>query len=314
MNGASKPTAFGRGAPYCAPPDPEIRKPRFALPHGSCDSHAHVCGPADEFPYWSGRIYTPPDALEKNYATLLAALGVTRAVLVQPSVYGTDNRAMLAALGHLRARGLDCRAVAVVDRDVSDDDLARLDAAGVCGIRFNLVDVADPGSGPSLDVFRGLAHRVAAYDWHTEFLIHVDDYPDFAVDFADWPAPIVIGHMGYCRIGNGPDTPGFQSMLRLAEAGRCWIKLTGPYRVSEGDLPYASAAAYTRTLAEAVPDRLVWGTDWPHVMVTKAMPNDADLVDLLHGWIPDEAIRRAVLVDNPSRLYGFNNAGDKAFD
>lgn len=275
------------------------------MPQGACDCHAHICGPADRFPYADDRIYTPPDALAEDYATLLATLRVSRTVLVQPSVYGTDNRAMLEALKALRELGLECRAVAVVGPEVTDEELVHLDASGTRGIRLNLVDVADPATGHSLETSRRLAERVADFGWHTEFLIHVDDYPDFAADFEDWPTPIVTGHMGYCRLGKNVYDSGFQGMIDLAKAGMCWIKLTGPYRISAGNLPYAEATNFARALVDAVPDRLIWGTDWPHVMVTKAMPNDADLADLLPDWTIDEETLKAVLVDNPSRLYGF---------
>lgn len=308
VNGASAGTLpFGRGAPPCAPPDPELRSPRAALPKGTCDCHAHICGPASKFPYVPDRIYTPPDALVPDYAALLSALGTERAVLVQPSIYGNDNTAMLAALRQLCDKGIACRAIAVVDPQIEDRELRNLDAAGVRGIRFNLVDLADPGAGPPLETMRGLAKRISGLGWHTEFLVHIDDHPEFDRTFSDWPTPIVIGHMGYCRAGATIEAPGFQAMLRLAEAGRCWIKLTGPYRIADGDLCYGRASTFARALVEAVPEQLVWGTDWPHVMVTRAMPNDADLADLLLDWIPDPAIRRAVTADNPLRLYGFND-------
>ncbi len=308
MNGVSAGThPFGRGAPPCAPPDPELRSPRTALPRGTCDCHAHICGPASTFPYVPNRIYTPPDTLVPDYAALLGALGAERAVLVQPSVYGNDNAAMLDALPRLRNEGIACRAIAVVDHQTEDRELRNLDTAGVRGIRFNLVDLADPGAGPPLETMRDLAERISVLGWHTEFLVHVDDDPVFDQTFAEWPTPIVIGHMGYCRVDANIDAPGFQALLRLARTRQCWIKLTGPYRVSGEDLPYAKASTFARALVEAVPEQLVWGTDWPHVMVTKAMPNDADLADLLMDWIPDPGTRRAVTVDNPARLYGFTD-------
>lgn len=300
-------TEFGYGAPPCAPPDPELRAPRVNLPKGACDCHAHICGPASKFPYASDRIYTPPDALVPDYAALLDALCVERAVLVQPSVYGSDNTSMLEALPRLRDHGIACRAVAVVDPLVEDRELQALNAAGVCGIRFNLVDLADPDCGLPLAIMRNLAERISTLGWHTEFLVHVDDDPAFDQTFAEWPTPIVIGHMGYCRVDSNTDAPGFKAMVRLAQAGRCWIKLTGPYRISKDDLPYSSATMFARALVEAVPEQLIWGTDWPHVMVTKAMPNDADLADLVTDWITDNRILHAVMTDNPTRLYDFND-------
>ena len=292
-------------AAYCAPPDPELRAP--ALPMGplSCDSHAHICGPESLYAYADERIYTPPDALLPEYRNLLKTLGVERAVLVQPSVYGTDNTVMLAALREMTAAGMPCRGVAVVDEAVTERELNDLHEAGVRGLRFNLVDVAEPGKGAPLAWIRSLCERVAPRGWHAELLIHVDDYPDFDARFADFPTEIVIGHMGYLRLGRDVTSDGFGGMLRLAASGRCWVKLTAPYRISAGDLPYGEAGDFARAVVAAAPDRVVWGTDWPHVMVKKPMPNDADLCDLFFRWVPDPQTRHRILVDNPAELYGF---------
>lgn len=292
-------------AAYCAPPDPVLRAP--AVPWGpkSCDSHAHICGPESEYAYANDRIYTPPDALLSDYLSLLETLGVERAVLVQPSVYGTDNTVMLSAMREMTAAGMPCRGVAVADETVTEPELDEMHETGVRGLRFNLVDVATPGKGASLDSIRALCERIAPRGWHAEFLIHADDYPDFDTRFGDFPTEIAVGHMGYLRPGRDSTNDGFGGMLRLAEAGRCWVKLTGPYRISPGDLPYPEAGEFARAIVEAAPKRVLWGTDWPHVMVTKPMPNDADLCDLLVQWIPDPATRRRILVDNPAELYGF---------
>lgn len=295
----------GGGAPLCAPPDPEMRAPPRPMGPSSCDTHAHVCGPAARYPYADARIYTPPDALPDAYARLLKTLGVERAVLIQPSVYGADNAAMLAGMKALAAAGVACRGVAVVEESVTEGELDRLHAAGVRGLRFNLVDLADPATGTPLDVIRRLAGRVAPRGWHTEFLVHVDDYPDFESRFGNFPTDIVVGHIGYLRIGSDAAAAGFAGMLRLAAAGRCWVKLTAPYRISAGDLPYTEAAGFARAVVEAAPHRAVWGTDWPHVKLDKPMPNDADLCGLFLDWVPDPAARRRILADNPAALYGF---------
>ncbi len=289
-------------APLCAPPDGNPRQPRTALPAGACDTHAHICGPASHYPYSPDRIYTPPDALLENYTAMLDRLGVERAVLVQPSVYGADNSAMLDAMV---AAGARCRGVAVIDGTATDAELAALDALGVRGIRLNLVDVASPTGEVPLDQARQLAARVAPLGWHVELLIHVDDYPDLDAMFADFPADIVLGHLGYMRPGQDVSAPGFQALLRLLGEGRCWVKLTGPYRISAGDPPYADVIPFAHALVDSAPERLLWGSDWPHVMVKKTMPNDGDLCDLLGEWIPDGDIRKTILVDNPAALYGF---------
>lgn len=289
-------------APLCAPPDPNPRTPATALFAGACDCHAHICGPATRYAYSPGRIYTPPDCLSGDYFAMLDTIGAARGVLVQPSVYGTDNSAMIDAMAGAGGR---CRGVAVIDEATSDGEIEALHRAGVRGIRLNLVDVASPTGDIPLDVARRLAERVAPLGWHVELLVHVDDYAGLDVMFAGFPADIVFGHLGYMRPGRDVATPGFQALLRLLAGGRCWVKLSGPYRVSAGDLPYRDVTPFAHALIAAAPGRMLWGSDWPHVMVSKAMPNDGDLCDLLATWIPDPDVRKRVLVDNPAELYGF---------
>ncbi len=289
-------------APLCAPPDPNPRPPNRALPANSCDCHAHICGPAAQFEYAPKRIYTPPDALLPDYLALLETLGIARTVLVQPSVYGADNTVLLAALGQF---GDKARGVAVVDDGVGEAELERLHAAGVRGIRLNLVDVKDPSGTLPLDHARALADRIRPLGWHMELLIHVDGVPDLDARLKNFPVDLVFGHLGYVRPGQSPDIPGFQALLRLMAGGRAWVKLTGPYRISAMGMPYGDTDPFARALFEAAPERLVWGSDWPHVMVRGAMPNDGDLCDLLMNWAGDDGMLRQVLVDNPAHLYGF---------
>lgn len=290
-------------APLCAGPDPATRKPRFALPPGACDCHAHVFGPAHRYPYSARRIYTPPDAPLAAYRRMLAALGVERAVLVQPSVYGSDNSAMLDALA---AAGGAMRGVAVVGESVGDDELSRMHALGVRGIRYNIVDVRaeDRGRLP-LDAVRGMAARVKSLGWHVQFLMHVDEFPQLEAMFAGFPADIVIDHFGYMKTSRGIGDPGFQALLRLMRGGRCWVKFTGAYRISAQDMPYGDVTPYAHALVAAAPERIVWGTDWPHPRHEGAMPNDGEMCDRLLDWIPDAAARRLALAGNPARLYGF---------
>jgi len=290
------------GEPTCAPPDLKPRKPRLVLPPLACDAHAHILGPAVRYAYSSARVYTPPDCLLPDYRHMLKTLGVTRAVLVQPSVYGVDNMAMLDAM---KATGNRFRGVAVVSDDISEAELGKLHDAGVRGVRVNIVDVKDrkPGTLP-LDSLKRLARRVRPLGWHMEFLMHVDEFPDLDRTFADFPVDIVLGHLGYMRTDRNMRDPGFQALLRLIKAGRCWVKLTGPYRISTTALPYSDVIPFAHALTAANPERIVWGTDWPHVMAT-AMPNDGDLCDLLSEWLPDPRLREQVLVKNPARLYGF---------
>jgi 2-pyrone-4,6-dicarboxylate lactonase len=297
------PHAPSAEAPLCAPPDPNPRKPRVQMPRNACDTHAHICGPIERFAYGEQRVYTPPDTLLPAYRQMLATLGVERAVLVQPSVYGSDNTVMLAAMAEL---GAHARGVAVVDDEVTDAELDRLDEAGVRGVRINVVDVAEAKGVIAMAPLVALANRVRSRGWHVEFLMHADAFPQLDRTFADFPIDIVLGHLGYMKTDKGLDDAGFQSLLRLMKSGKAWVKLTGPYRISTQPLPHADTVAFARALLEAAPERVLWGSDWPHVMVKGAMPNDGDLADLLLEWIPDAGMREQVLVANPAKLYGFN--------
>jgi 2-pyrone-4,6-dicarboxylate lactonase len=290
-------------APPCAAPDFNPRKPKLTLPKLTCDTHAHILGPIACYDYSPARVYTPPDCLLDDYRKMLGTLGVERAVLVQPSVYGSDNTVMLEAM---RATGNTFRGVAVVDEHITDTELAQLNAAGVRGVRVNIVDVKDrkPGTLPMTEL-TSMAKRIAPMGWHMEFLMHCDEFPDMDRTFADFPVDIVLGHLGYMKTDKGLNDPGFQALLRLMKAGKAWVKFTGPYRISTQGMPHADTNAYAHALIAVNPQRMLWGTDWPHVMVKSAMPNDGDLCDLLSSWIPDTATREQVLVENPAKLYGF---------
>lgn len=289
-------------APLCAGPDPNPRQPRIVLPPLACDCHAHIFGPRAVYPYSPKRIYTPPDAPLASYLKLLGVLGVERMVLVQPSVYGTDNRVTLNAMKELGAR---CRGIAVVEDDVSDAELERLHAAGVRGIRINVVDVAEDKGVIPMAPLRRMAERIRPLGWHVEFLMHADEFPRLDQLFGDFPVPIVLGHLGYMRTDKGLANAGFQALLALMRDGRAWVKLTGPYRIAASEMPYPDVTPYAHALIAAAPGQVIWGTDWPHPKHDKAMPNDGEMCDRLLEWVPDEAIRRRVLAENPARLYGF---------
>ncbi len=289
--------------PLCAAPDRAPRPPRIKLPPLACDTHAHICGPQSRYTYYAQRIYTPPDCLLPDYLHMLRTVGVERAVLVQPSVYGTDNAALLDAI---TAAGAQFRGVAVVAEDIAASELGRMHDIGVRGVRVNIVDVPDrrPGTLP-LESLKRLALKIKPLGWHMEFLMHVDEFPDLDGLLADFPVPTVYGHLGYMKTTAGLANPGFQALLRLMKDGKAWVKLTGPYRISAQPLPHADTNHYAHALTDAAPGQVLWGSDWPHVMVRSAMPNDGDLCDLLADWIPSEALRKQVLVDNPARLYGY---------
>ncbi len=289
-------------APLCQALDPEIRSPKIEFPSGAVDCHAHVCGPALEFPYAIERIYTPPDATLTQYQSLLNMLGIDRAVLVQPSVYGTDNRAMLAALS---LNPNQFRGVAVIDPHISDTELETMHHAGIRGIRCNIVDVADQSAGLPIAKLTALAKRIQPFGWHLELLAHVNEYPDLARTFANFPVDLVFGHFGYCHAKYGVHGKGFQGLLELLRNHKAWVKMTGPYRICDGDFPYADMRAFNDEVIKANSQRLIWGSDWPHVMVKKQMPHDADLCDLFGSWVSDPNLRKSILSDNSCMLYDF---------
>lgn len=294
-----KPTA---AAPLCVGPDPHPRKPAFTMPVGTTDTHFHIFGPMAQYGFSEKRIYTPPDALLADWQRLANTLGVARGVIVQPSVYGTDNSVTLA---NLKAMNGKWRGVVVVEDSITDKELEAMHALGVRGIRFNVVDVATEKGVLPMDSVRRMAERIAPLGWHMQFLMHVDDYPDLEKMFDGFPTDIVVDHFGYMNASKGPQHPNFQSFLRLMKGGRCWCKFTGAYRISAHDMPYPDVTSLAHAIIDANPDRVVWGTDWPHPKHEGAMPNDGQMCDRLLDWIPDAGVRNRVLATNPARLYGF---------
>lgn len=283
-------------------PDPATRKPRWQLPPGSCDCHAHVFGPQTRFPYLPHAAYIPPDVSVDDYARMLRTIGCERGVLVQPSAYGTDNRSMLEAL---RAGVFSLRGVAVVDVGVTDRQLQQLHDAGVRGVRIN---IASDTPGLTLEDAPRLAPRLKALGWHLQFFMDLKTLMDAEEKLAGLDIDIVIDHFGRVRADQGLDAPPVKRLLGLLRRDNVWAKIMGPYFVSNRAPGYADVAPFARAVVEAAPDRVVWGTDWPHPATARLdlpIPNDGDLADLLLQWMPDEVQRRKVLVDNPARLYGF---------
>lgn len=285
--------------PGCQPPDPGTRRPNLQMPAGACDSHAHVFGPRDRFPYDPDRSYTPPEAPYSAYRAMLDTLGVERACLVQPSIHGTNNSAMLDAISQ---SGGAVRGIAVVDGDISDTGLEALHEGGVCGLRINLqFDGVDALVG-----IETLAARIAPLGWHLQFLANIANFHDALPRLAALPVDILFDHLGHMPAGHGIGAPPFQDMLALMREGRCWVKLSGPYRTSaEAGVPFADTAPFVAKLLDAAPDNLVWGTDWPHPHLEIPMVNDGDLADLLGQWVGNDNLRHRILVENPARLFGF---------
>jgi predicted TIM-barrel fold metal-dependent hydrolase len=230
---------------------------------------------------------------------MLRTIGCQRAVIVQPSIYGTDNRCLVAAL---TSGVFDFRGVAVVDAGIGDPELEALHQTGVRGVRINL---SSKTPGLPLDQAPRLATRVKPLGWHLQFFIRIGQVPSLERIIAQMPVPCIIDHFGHAPADGGVESPGFKILLRLARLDHVWFKLIGPYRISRQWPLYPDVAPLARALVAVAPDRCVWGTDWPHPN-TEYMPNEGDLADALGEWLPDAETRRKVLVDNPSRLYDFD--------
>lgn len=287
--------------PACAGADPDPYPPKHRPPSRACDCHAHIFGPAEVYPLTGHRSYTPPEAPLGQYRHLLATLGLSRAVIVQPSVYGTDNRATLDAV---EAGGNAFRAVVVVDESVADRELEAMHAAGARGVRVNLLFK----SGVKIPELSSLAERIAPFGWHLQLLIDISSFPDLHATMSRLPVETVFDHMGHMPVGLGTDHPGFRAMLDLVANGRSWVKLSGAYRITaQTRPPYSDVVPFAQAIIAANPERVVWASDWPHPGVAIPMPNDGDLLDLLADWEPEPRLRERILCDNPARLYGFED-------
>jgi 2-pyrone-4,6-dicarboxylate lactonase len=289
--------------PVCPAPDPHPRPLNFAVPRGACDCHAHIFADFERYPLQADRGYTPAETPLPALLDLHGALGIERLVLVQASAHGTDSRAVLDAASRYPER---IRAVVAVTENVSDRELADMHRRGARGIRLNLVD---RGGMPfrSLAAVKDFAARLEPLGWHVELLVHVEQAPELEDLVRAMPVPVSVGHIGYTPTRAGLDHPGYQRFLGLLRDGFFWVKLTGPYRISaEERPPYADVAPFAAAVVEAAPDRVLWGSDWPHVIMRgRPVPNDGDLFNLFAAWVPDAETRRRILVDNPARLYGF---------
>ncbi|MES2184222.1 MAG: amidohydrolase family protein [Pseudomonadota bacterium] len=284
--------------PMTQPPDPHPRVPRTACPPGAIDCHVHLFGPASRHPFHPGSRYTAQDALPQTNIALQDTLGLAGAVVVSGGGYGTSYTHLAEVLEQYPGR---FRGVALLPEDVSPAELKRLDRLGVRGARF--VSPGHQGALPRLP--SPMPARVAELGWHVQFYPAGDDLPQFADALQALPNDVVLDHFAAVPAAGGVEQPAMQCLLRLLDTGRFWVKLSGPMRCTGGDYPYASVTPLARALVAANPDRLLWGSDWPHVnMNGRAMPNDGDLFDLLAEWVPDAATRTRILVDNPRRLYG----------
>ncbi|WP_137181153.1 amidohydrolase [Roseomonas sp. AR75] len=287
-----------RQIPTCKGPDPDTKTPRYRPPPGACDTHCHIFGPGDVFPYAPDRAYTPPDNGYENLVRLHRILGISRAVIVHASCHGSD---MTVTLDGIARSGGTMRGVAVVDPGVTDAELARLHAGGIRGVRFNFVKHL--GGMPDMAFFQRVLAQVEPMGWHVVLHLDAQDIVPLAPVISAIRIPFVIDHMARVKAKDGVDQPAFAQLRTLMQNPLAWVKICGAERISSTGAPFRDALPFIRTLAGDAPDRLLWGTDWPHPNISGDMPNDGDLVDLLAEAIADEALRQKVLVDNPTRLY-----------
>ncbi|MGZ5091744.1 MAG: amidohydrolase family protein [Burkholderiales bacterium] len=283
----------------------------FEVPAGACDCHTHIHGDTAQFPFFAGRIYTPEMALPEEMAALHKALHMQRVVIVTPSVYGTDNSATLYGM---KARGNNARGVAVIDDKTSESDLDAMGKAGMRGIRLNLATGGTNDPNVARKRFQAASERMQPRKWHIQIYTSLAVISGIKDLVAVSSVPVVFDHFGGAQAALGVDQPGFSDLLALVKSGKAYVKISGAYRASKLGPDYSDAAPLARALIAANPDRIVWGTDWPHPnseggSVDRVSPlfqiDDGRLLNQLPVWAPDAATRKKILVDNPVRLYGF---------
>ena len=278
---------------------PNPSKPKFRPPAGAVDAHCHVFGPEDKFPYAPERKYTPCDAPKEKLFQLRDFLGFDKNVIVQASCHSKDNRAMVDAIENSNGKA---KGVAFVGEEVTDDELKWMDRAGVKGVRFNfikrLVDFTPR------DVLERIAARVAPMGWHVVVYFEMADLAELESFFISLPTGVVVDHMGRPEVKKGLDHPDFQRFLRMMDKHKnFWSKVSCPERLTVAGPPYEDVVPFARKIVESFPDRVLWGTDWPHPNMTKEAPDDGVLVDVIPKIAPTAALQKALLVDNPMRLY-----------
>ena len=293
----------------CMPPDPNPRKPGFTPPPHSCDTHFHIFGPPDNFPFAPARQYTPPAAALEHFLNMSAVIGIERGVVVQPSVHGLDNSVTLDAIARSGGR---FRGVGRADDKASRSDLKKLHEGGIRGVRFNLLD--RPRGNIALDVFDRVVEGIADFAWSVDLHIDPKNLLEHEKRLRALKLPVVFDHIARIDPAAGLNQPAFQLLLDLLKGDRFWVKVSGADKIcnarvdSYPGLPYIEVIPFARAVIEVAPDRVIWGTDWPHsnIFVPGQTANDGDLIDLLCEFAPEEKVRKKILVDNPAVLYGFD--------
>lgn len=274
-----------------AGPRRRMSDPGFALPPGACDTHIHIVGPYDRFPLLVTRTVEPPPSTVDDFIATVLPLGVERAIVVQPSVYATDNRCTLEAVARL---GKAARAVAVIDPAIPDAELAALDRAGVRGVR--LQSIAAGGQSP--DLYEAVARRIGPLGWHLQLFVDARSLPPILPLLRGLGVPLVFDHMAQIDSESGEGEPGFRALLDLVAEGIAWVKLSNSFFVPRKER--------ARAIFAANPRRALWGSDWPHMAeMDPEVPDEGQLLARLAKWFPDPAARKAILSENPAALYGF---------
>jgi predicted TIM-barrel fold metal-dependent hydrolase len=283
-----------------APPDPNPRPPSFRPPALACDAHCHIFGPAAKFPYAADAPYWPPDAPFEALKKLHSILGIERAVIVHASCHGADMRVTLDAIARSEGR---YRGTAIIDESYGDEEFRRMHEGGIRGVRFNFVKHL--GGRPDMAFFDRTVARLEEMGWH--LILHLDagDIVELRAKLEAIRVPMVIDHMGRVKAAQGLGQEPFKVLLAFMRNPNTWVKVCGAERVSSEGPPFHDALPFARALIEAAPDRILWGTDWPHPNVGRHMPNDGELVDLFALMAPEPALQQKILVDNPARLYAF---------
>jgi predicted TIM-barrel fold metal-dependent hydrolase len=303
-------TSFLSGGRAAAAPSTVKTPVDVAVPRGACDCHVHVFSDPNKFPFARERIYTPPAASVDDLRALQAELGFERVVIVTPSVYGLDNSCTLDGIRQLgdRARG-----VAVIDRSTPAGILDEMAAGGFTGARLNLETVGQADPDAIKRLIDGVAEKVRARQWHLQFNTRMSVIDALRDHLAGLGVPIVFDHFGRAQAALGTSQPGFAAMLDLVRAGHAYVKISAAYRSSQKAPDFPDVTPIAQAIVAANPDRVVWGTNWPHpgrgtspTAIAPPYPaDDGRMLNLLARWVPDAAIRKKILVDNPARLYGF---------
>jgi predicted TIM-barrel fold metal-dependent hydrolase len=301
--------AFKAGSGFAAAPSTVKTPVNFDVPRGACDCHVHIFDPA-HFPYFSGRLYSPPEASIDDLRGLQSALHFDRVVIVTPSVYGVDNSCTINAVREL---GAHARGVAVIDTTFSAAALDQMAAAGVRGVRLNLETAGESDPAAAKRILGETAAQLAGRNWHIQFNTRLSVITALKTDIMALSMPVIFDHFGGAKAAPGPGQPGLADLLDLVKSGHAYVKISAAYRTSDKTPDFPDTAPLAQALVAANPERVVWGSNWPHpgrgpspTALAPPYPNDdGRVLNLLPSWVPDAAVRKKILVDNPARLYGF---------